>query len=225
MRQILDAYLSMNTQGALAKSGWLDHLCFWTLGDYDTIRMWDKTSRYKINEGTSALAQAMFNDCQDVNLLLSTPVVSIHRTDYKRVTIQTQSRQFLIAHAAIITVPLNASHNLEFQTAVEPEKQRSIMKGQCRSGTKFWMKLENSVGNWCSFAPYPNRITVAYTDDKEGTIIVGFVPDNTLDIGNIGAIEYEIQKFVKSNKFSDMIGVMIHSSKALGHGINQIEYH
>jgi hypothetical protein len=147
MRQILDDYLSMNTQDDLAKSGWLDHLCFWTLRDYDTIRMWDKTSRYKINEGTSALAQAMFNDCQDVNLLLSTPVVSIHRTDYKPVTIQTQSRQLLIAHAAIITVPLNALHNLEFQSAVEPEKQYSITEGQCRSGTKFWMKLENSVGN------------------------------------------------------------------------------
>jgi len=206
MRQILDAYLSMNTQGDLAKSGLLDHLCFWALGDYDPMRMWDKTSRYKIHEGTSALAQAMFNDCQDVNLLLSTPVVSIHRTDDKRVTIQTQSGQLFIAHAAIITVPLNALHNLEFQPALEPEKQRAIMEGQCRGGTKFWVKLENSVGNWCGFAPYPNPITVAYTDDKEGTIIVGFGPDNALDIRDIRAVEYELQKFLPNCKVKYVFG-------------------
>jgi hypothetical protein len=56
MRQILDVYLSMNTQGDLVKSGFLDHLCFWILGDHDTLRTWDKIARYKICEGTSALA-------------------------------------------------------------------------------------------------------------------------------------------------------------------------
>ncbi|CAF4389431.1 unnamed protein product, partial [Rotaria sp. Silwood2] len=67
----------------------LDHLCFWSCDDYDTIRTWDKTSRYKIREGTSALAQAILDDCQDVNLLLSPPVVSIHGTDDKKVIIHT----------------------------------------------------------------------------------------------------------------------------------------
>jgi monoamine oxidase len=206
MRQILDAYLSMNTQGDLAKSGFLDHLCFWALGDYDTIRIWDKTSRYKIREGTSALAQAMLNDCQNVNLLLSTPVISIHRTDDKQVTIQTQNGQVFIARTAIITVPLNTLHNLEFQPALKPEKQRAMMEGQCRGGIKFWVKLENSVGNWCGFAPYPNPITVAYTDDKEGTIIVGFGPDNTLDIRDIGAVEHELQKFLPNCKVKYVFG-------------------
>jgi len=206
IRQILDAYLSMNTQGDLTKSGLLDHLCFWALGDYDTSRTWDKTSRYKIREGTSALAQAMLNDCQDVNLLLSTPVVSIHRTDDKRVRIQTSNGQLFIGHTAIITVPLNALHNLEFQPALESEKRRAIMEGQCRGGYKFWVKLKNAVGNWCGFAPYPSPITVAYTDDKEGTIIVGFGPDDILNIRDIGAVEHELQKFLPNCKVKYVFG-------------------
>jgi monoamine oxidase len=206
MRQILDAYLSMNTQGDLAKSGFLDHLCFWALADHDTLRTWDKTARYKIREGTSALAQAIFNDCQDVNLLLSTPVISIDRTNDKRVTIRTQSEQLFVGRAAIVTVPLNALHDLEFQPALEPEKRRAIVEGQCRGGTKFWVKLENAVGHWCGFAPYPNPITVAYTDDKEGTIIVGFGPDNALDIRDIRAVEYELQKFLPNCKVKYVFG-------------------
>jgi monoamine oxidase len=206
MHAILVAYLSMNTQCDLAKSGFLDHLCFWALGDYDTTRTWDKTSRYKIRQGTSALAQAMLDDCQDVNLLLSTPVTSIHRTDDKRVTIQTHNDQFFVARSAIITIPLNALHTIEFQPALEVEKQRAIAEGQCSGGTKFWVKLENAVGNWCGFAPYPNPITVAYTDDEEGTIIVGFGPDNALDIRDIGAVERELEKLLPNCKVKYVFG-------------------
>ncbi len=41
-----------------------------------------------MREGTSALAQSMLDDCQDVNLLLSTPAISIQRTDNKWIIIQ-----------------------------------------------------------------------------------------------------------------------------------------
>ena len=206
MRQILDAYLSMNTQGDLAKCGFLDHLCFWTLGDHDTIGIWDKTSRYKIREGTSGLAQAILNDCQNVHLLLSTPVSSIQRTDDNSVNILTQTGQLFIGRTAIITVPLNALHELEFQPALRNEKQRAITEGQCRGGTKFWVKLENSVGSWCGFAPYPSPITVAYTDDKDGTIIVGFGPDNALDIRDVRVVEHELQKFLPNCKVKYVFG-------------------
>lgn len=206
IRQILDAYLSMNTQGDLKNSGFLDHLCFWALGDYDTIRTWDKTSRYKIREGTSLLAQAILDDCQNTSLLLSTPVVTINRLEDRRVAVHTKNQQIFYARATIITVPLNALHNIEFRPALEPEKHRAIAEGQCCGGTKFWVKLEKPIGKWCGFAPYPNPITVAYTDDPEGNIIVGFGPDNALDIRKIEVVESELQKFLPSCKIKHVFG-------------------
>ena len=56
MRQILDAYLSMNTQGNLAESGFLDHLCFWALGDYETSQTWDKTSPIQDTRGDECVS-------------------------------------------------------------------------------------------------------------------------------------------------------------------------
>jgi monoamine oxidase len=196
----------MNTQGNLSESGFLDHLCFWALGDCETTRMWDKTSRYKIHGGTSALAQAMLDDCQNVHLLLSTPIVSVYRTNDNSVTICTQSGQLFIARAAIIMVPLNALHNKEFLPKLIPEKQRAVTEGQCRGGTKFWAKLEGSVGNWCGFAPYPSPITIVYTDDRQGTTIVGFSPDNALDIRDVRVAERELQKFLPSCKVKCVFG-------------------
>lgn len=206
MRQILDAYLSMNTQGDLAKSSFLDHLCFWTLGDRDTNQTWDKTSRYKIREGTSVLARAILDDCQNVNLLFSTSVKSIHRTNDQQVIVRTETGRAFRARTTIVTVPLNALHCLEFQPELNSEKQRAIDEGQCRGGLKFWAKLKTSIGNWCGFAPYPNPITVAYTDDKDGTIIVGFGPDDTVDIRNSQALEHELQKFLPNCQIECVFG-------------------
>ncbi|CAF1294370.1 unnamed protein product [Adineta ricciae] len=206
MYEVLDAYLSMNTQGDLAKSGFLDHLTFWSLGDYDTNRTWDKTSRYKIREGTSALAQAMLDDCDQVSLSLSTPIVSIHRTNENKVRIKTANGKIFTSRAAIVTVPLNVLHTIDFQPVLREEKQRAIAEKQCSGGTKFWAKLMHPIGNWCGFAPYPNPITVAYSDDPEGYIIVGFGPDDALDIRDIQKVEHELQKFIDDCKVQSVFG-------------------
>jgi pseudooxynicotine oxidase len=206
LRQFIDAYLSMNTQGDLSKSGFLDHMCFWALGDRDTNQMWNKTSRYKIREGMNTLAQAILDDCQNVDLLLSTPVTQIKRTHNNRLMMCTEDKQLFVGLVAIITVPLNALHNIDFEPTLTISKQNAIAHGQCPGGTKFWIKLESPIGSWCGFAPYPNPITVAYTDDIEGTIIVGFGPDNALNIQNIQAVEQELRKFLPECKVKYTFG-------------------
>lgn len=206
MPSILDAYLSVNSQGDIAESGFLDYLGFCALGDNDTILIWDKGARYKIREGTNALAQAILDDCENLDLLLSTPVSSIHRTADKSVIIQGQDGRRFTARAAIITASLNALNTLRFEPELEFEKKRAIAEGQCRGGNKFWVKLEQSVGHWCGFAPYPSPITVAFTDDTDGTIIIGFGPDNVLDIQDVQAVEQALQKFLPHCKVKYVLG-------------------
>jgi monoamine oxidase len=206
MYQIMDAYLSMNSQGKLSEGGFIDHLRWWALGDYETCRLFDKTSRYKISEGTSALAQAILDDCRNVKLLLSTPIVSVNRSDDNNVTIRTQDGQLFTARTTIITIPLNALHNIEFSPSLKVDKQRAIAEGQCRGGSKFAIKLEKPIGNWSGYAPYPNPITMAFTDDEEGTIIIVFGADDLLDIRDINAVQRELSKFLPDSKIKYIIG-------------------
>jgi monoamine oxidase len=203
---MLLSLLSMNMQGDIAEGGFIDHLRWWALGDYDMARMFDKLGRYKIKEGTSALAQAILNDCQNVTLLLSTPIVSIDRASGNSVTIRTQTGQLLMGRAAIVTIPLNALKNIEFCPPLESKRKSAITTGQCRGGTKFWVKLEKPIGDWFGFAPYPSPITMAYTDDQEGSVIVGFGPDGLLDIQNINVIEKELKKLLPDIKVQYVLG-------------------
>lgn len=203
---ILYAYLSMNSQERLSESGFIDHLRWWILGDYETCRLFDKTSRYKITEGTTALAQAILNDCRDVKLLLSTPIVSVKRTNDNNVTIYAQNGHVFTARTAIITIPLNTLGHIEFSPSLKPEKQRAINEGQCRGGNKFCVKLEEPIGNWTGYAPYPCPITMAFTEDKEGTTIIAFGLEDLLDIQDFDAVQNEFRKFLPDTKIKYVVG-------------------
>ena len=188
INQMVLSLLSMNMQGDIAEGGFIDHLRWWALGDYDTSRMFDKLGRYKIKQGTSALAQAILSDCQKVTLLLSTPILSIDRTSGNSVLVRTQTGQLIKGRTAVVTVPFNVLRNIEFNPPLENKRKEAAATGQCRGGIKFWVKLAKPIGNWFGFAPYPNPITMVYNDDAEGSILVGFGPENTLDIRNLDTV-------------------------------------
>ena len=204
--EVMDAYLSMNSQCRLSESGFLDHLRWWALGDYDTCRLFDKTSRYKITQGTSALAQAILRDCRNVKLLFSTPITSIHRTDDHRVAIHAQNGQIYTARTSIITIPLNVLQHIEFSPALQPEKQRVINERQCRGGSKFAVKLAKPIGNWNAYAPYPSPITMAFTDDAEGTTIIAFGMEDLLDIRDFNAVQRELRRFLPDIEIKYVVG-------------------
>lgn len=204
--EIMDAYLSMNSQCRLSESGFLDHLRWWALGDYDTSRLFDKTSRYKITQGTSALAQAILRDCRDVKLLLSTPIVSVNRTDDNNVAIHTQNGQIYTARSTIITIPLNTLQQIEFSPPLQTEKQRAIGEAQCLGGSKFTVKLAKPIGNWTAYAPYPSPITMAFTDDEEGTTIIAFGMEDLLDIQDFNAVQRELRRFLPDIEVKYVIG-------------------
>jgi pseudooxynicotine oxidase len=204
--QMLLAFLSMNMQGDLDEGGFIDHLRWWALGDYDMNSMFDKLGRYKIKQGTSELAQAILNDCHNVKLLLSTPIDSIDRTNTSRVSIRTQTGQMIVGRSVIVTVPLNTLQKIEFLPPLNMDKRDAMREGQCRGGTKIWIKLVTPIGDWFGLAAYPNPITMAYTDDDEGSVIVAFGPHNRLDIQNIDAVEKELRKFLVDVKVQYVLG-------------------
>ena len=206
INSMLLSLLSMNMQGDIAEGGFIDHLRWWALGDYDMARMFEKLGRYKIKEGTSALVQAILNDCQKVTLFLSTPILSVDRTSGNSVIIRTQAGQLLMGRTVIVTVPLNALQNIEFFPPLELRRKEVVAAGQCRGGTKFWVVLEKPIGNWFGFAPYPSPITMAYNDDEEGSVIVGFGPEGFLDIQNINVIEKELKKLLPNIKVRYVLG-------------------
>ena len=205
MRQLIAALLTINVQADMATGGFIDHLCSWAHGNYQANTRSDVGCRYKLAEGMSSLAQAILDDCRDVRLLLSTPIVSLHSTD-QQVTLHTSTGQLFRSRVAVITVPLNVLNTLHFHPPLSPEKQRVITQGQGRGGVKFWAKLEQPVGPWCGYAPFPNPITAASTEDLEGSMIVAYGPDDRLNIRDVNAVEHELNKFLPGCRVKFVIG-------------------
>lgn len=148
----------------------------------------------------------MFNDCHNVQLLLSTPVVSIHRTDDNNVIINTQNGKSFTSRTTIITIPLNTLYKTEFSPPLKAEKQRVIDERQFRGGSKFAAKLEEPVGNWTGYAPCPSPLNMAFTDDEEGTVIIGFGMEGLLDVRDFDAVQHELRKFLPDVKIKYLIG-------------------
>lgn len=145
IRQVIAALLSINVQADMATGGFIDHLCSWAHGNYEANTRSDVGSRYKLADGMSALAQAVLDDCRDVQLVLSMPVMSVHSID-NQVTIRTSTGQLYTSRVAVSTVPLNVLNTIHFEPPLSLEKQRAISQGQCRGGIKFWVKLQEPVG-------------------------------------------------------------------------------
>lgn len=145
IRQVIAALLSINVQADMATGGFIDHLCSWAHGNYEANTRSDVGSRYKLADGMSALVQAVLDDCRDVQLVLSMPVMSVHSID-NQVTIRTSTGQLYTSCVAVSTVPLNVLNTIHSEPPLSLEKQRAISQGQCRGGIKFWVKLQEPVG-------------------------------------------------------------------------------
>ena len=111
IRQMITALLTINVQADMATGGFIDHLCSWADGNYQASTRSDVGCRYKLAGGISSLAQTILDDCRDVRLLLSTPIVSFHSTG-----------QLFRSRVTVINVPLNFLNTLHFYLPLFPEK-------------------------------------------------------------------------------------------------------
>jgi pseudooxynicotine oxidase len=112
---MLLSLLSMNMQSDITDGGFFDHLRWWALGNYDLSRMFEQLGRYKLQDGTTCLARSILNDCREVQLLLSTPIVPIDRSNGKLVQ--------------LLTTPMNALKNIKFLPPLETGKHDAVLSG------------------------------------------------------------------------------------------------
>ncbi|CAF1213082.1 unnamed protein product [Didymodactylos carnosus] len=199
MQDLLLSFLSMNTHANLNEGGFLTQLHWWSLGDSELGRMLDKVSRYKVAEGTSHLANCIFNEANGIHLLLSTQVETIEHSN-----IVVINRKYK-ARTCIITAPMNVLANIEF---IPKLKNHLFSNHAARHGGKFYAKIEGKIGRWLGFAPPPNLVTMAFSDyeENDSTWIVGFDSTGRLDISDIQSVQQALQTLLPNATVQSIIG-------------------
>ncbi|MCT7317337.1 NAD(P)/FAD-dependent oxidoreductase [Ralstonia sp. CHL-2022] len=194
-RDLLLSFLTMNAATDPAKGGFHDQLRWWALGEYSADSLLKRLGRYKIAEGTSALAMAMLED-SNADLALGQPVSQIRVIDG---TVHVQTRTLDVkCKCVVVAVPLNVLSDIDFGTQLSEARSAAHEERHVCAGTKFIARVDRSVGAWVGFAPFPNPLTMVVADrEVDGkSVLVGFGPDDSIKLDDIELIEAELRKFL-----------------------------
>ena len=132
-----------------AKGGFHDQMHWWALGDYSTDSLLKRLGRYKIAQGTSALALAMLDDAR-ADIALGQPVRSI-RVEGEHMRVRTNGLE-VRARSVVVAVPLNVLSDIDFGPGLTPERKSAHQEKHVCAGTKFLARVDRSVGAPCARA-------------------------------------------------------------------------
>lgn len=204
VRDLLAPQLSINCHNSLDQGGFADMLRWWALGDYDMGRMFDKLGRYEISEGMSELSKRILAD-STADVRLSTQVKSVEKIGsiYKVTAAQ---NQVFKARSIILALPLNVLSSVKIEPAPSPVKLQMASAGHSGRGTKCYIHVRQKIGNWFGSAPFPNPITLAWTERHrdDGTVLVAFGPPGKLDITDEEMVQRAIRSLIPK---ADVVGV------------------
>lgn len=192
-RDLVLPLLTIDCHNDPRQGGFLSQLQWWALGDYDFFRLFDKLGRYKIAEGMNTLSASILNDSH-ADLLLSTPVQSVTQAD-RRATVTTRNGKSFTASAVVMAVPMNVLTDIAFTPALSQVKLDMSKARHTGAGVKGYVHIKQKIGKWFGTAPYPNPITLAWTEHEreDGTVVVMFGPPNGMDITD----EESVQKALR----------------------------
>lgn len=196
IRDLVAPQLSINCHRDPATGAFVDQLKWWSLGDFDMGRLFDKLGRYKIKEGTAALANAIASD-GNVDIMLSTAVGSVEQARGGAL-VTTVSGAAYSAKAVVCAVPVNVLKSIKFNPGLNSHKLDASRAGVQGQGTKCYIHIKQKIGKWMGCGSYPNPITLVWTEQErdDGTLLVCFGPPGKLDINDEESVQAALRQIL-----------------------------
>ncbi|MGZ2748232.1 flavin monoamine oxidase family protein [Burkholderia stagnalis] len=188
--------LAINCHRDPASAALVDQLKSWSLGDFDLGRLFDRLVKYKIEQGTSALAHAIIAD-GGADVMLSTPVARVEQRK-GGATVTTTSGAHYSAGAVVCAVPVNVLKNIDFRPGLDAHKLDASRAGVAGQGAKCYIHIRQKIGQWMGCGSFPNPITLAWTEQArdDGTLLVAFGPPGLLDINDDAAVQAALRRLL-----------------------------
>ncbi|QBQ99335.1 flavin monoamine oxidase family protein [Paraburkholderia pallida] len=179
-----------------ASAGLADQLKLWALSEFDLGLLFERVNKYRIEQGTSGLANAIAAD-GGADVMLSTPVARVEQAGGK-VSVTTASGAHYSAGAVICTVPANVLKSIDFRPGLNPAKLAASKAGVAGQGTKCYIHIKQKIGKWMGCGAFPNPIAVTWTEQErdDGTLLVSFGPPGRLDINDEDAVQTALRQIL-----------------------------
>ena len=180
-RGILEALLLHISGGTLETTATWDLVHSNALQGHTSANFGEVWTTYKLREGQSALARAMFDEAVVGGLHYSfkTPITSI-RDSGESVEIETAAGQTHRARKVISTIPLNVLSTIHFDPPVSASRAEAFRLGHVNAMSKIHAEVKGDIASWNGLV-YPAKLMFGYSD--------GLFPNGNTHIVAFGANE------------------------------------
>lgn len=197
VRLNLNAIWSIMSHAPCKEGGFLEMLRWWSNLGNNSVDFNNACSRYKLENGTISLINAMIDDGRP-EVVLNTAVMRIEQKT-SGVKVTTEEGQTLTAKKVIMTTPLNTWVDFEFEPAISAVKMRTSQERHVGYGNKLHIKTRQNIGNVFltaddSFGP----LVYGYTESTgpSGTTLLSYGPDGSYDVNNVEKVQRMIRRFL-----------------------------
>ena len=203
----LNAIWSIMSHAPCNEGGFLEMLRWWAALGSNSIDFNNAVSRYKLNDGTISLINAMLDD-GSAEVQMSTPVSRVEQSgDVVKVT--TETGQTLTAKRVIISTPLNTWNDIEYEPQISEVKMQVARERHVGNGNKLHIMTKEDIGNVFltaddSFGPLQYGYT--YTTGSEGTHLLSYGRDEAFDVNNLETVSNMINLFLPEAEVTKTYG-------------------
>lgn len=180
-RGVLEALLLHISGGTLETTATWDLVHANALQGHTSVNFEEVWTTYKLREGQSGLARAMFDEAciAGLDYAFQTPVDTI-RDLQNFVEIHTTTGNIFRATRVISTIPLNVLHTIKFDPPVSPTRAEAFRLGHVNHMSKIHAEVKGDIASWYGLT-YPAKLMFGYSD--------GLYPNGNTHIVTFGADE------------------------------------
>ena len=208
-KELVRTFWTLNFNGSTEKAAYTQALRWLAATNGDWQVMWEACASYKIQAGTKALAEALYQDAVQAgaDFVFEERVTNIHEAG-SGVIVKTTKAEYR-ADRAFITVPLEVLGRIQFNPPLAPEVESATQRGQSGLGTKVWFKL---VGDYEPFMAlgkpeWPLNFLQAEYPVSDGIVVIGFGSDGrVIDPDNLDEVTAAVRRIIPDAKVEATTG-------------------
>ena len=173
-RELVDAFWTLNFSGPTEEGSWLQALRWYALCGGQWMLWFEACATYRFKNGTASLIDAIIAD-SSAEVRLNAEVAAIDQSG-DTVEIRSADGSTVTSSAVVVTVPLNALHEIEVTPPLSEGKRAASREGQASRGVKVWIRARGHLAPFAAIAPAdrPLQLLQKEYEVDDDTIIVSF---------------------------------------------------
>ena len=204
---LVQGMMELCASSSVRQAAYLDMAKWWALSGNDLFLMDDALARYKFENGTISLINAMVEDAK-IPVFISAPVAKV-KQDVNGVEVTVQGGKVVKAKRAIVAVPLNVLQYIEFEPSLSPAKLEASKERHSGHGVMVYMRVKGPIPAFWALAHDPEPLSAIWMErasQRDSLICATGSSPELIDIHDAGQVQSALRKFFPEAEVEETMG-------------------